>query len=266
MRSLSLISISAVLILATTNAQGDIIAGIEPEFSAIDLGQEGSWKWEYPLDGNYTSGIHITDIITSDGKKYTFDKSPSLLTPPGSSGPWDSNVAGKIALTSGTYSVTITSYRDGLTTGAGQGVLWSTVGQPGSNGPFPIQDINIHGQFVGEDYTSGGATFSLPGLKGHPGTPDHVTDADRLLYYIRELPPAPGLSGEPWLRVAGAIDDFGRIVVNATDGAEYNHDYLLTPLALGDPTPIPIPEPSTFMMGSVLAIAYGLRRFRRRNG
>lgn len=262
MSSLSRISTSLIFLLAATHAHANAITGFAPEFSVTDLGP--GTPYDVAHDGK-----SVSYVSASDGTQYAFEKSPVQVTRGGGEpGGWANTAMYSINLKSGSYQASDTVYnRSPLVQGSAGSIIWDSVSTSAYGtslpGGLPIADINIRGQVVGYNDSSGGAAFSLPGLEEHPYVPKPL-NSDSIKNYVTELPPFPGRPEDLWLRNAFAIDDLGRILVYATDGADYNHVYLFTPLALGDPTPVP--EPTTLMMGGVLGIAYGLRRFRRRNG
>lgn len=131
-------------------------------------------------------------------------------------------------------------------------------------GPGPtetVSDLNKQGQVVGVGVLHPGksgatfAAFSAPGLMGHGG---YSPTVDNLNNYIAPLP------GGIALTAAVKIDDLGRILAIGSD----SHDYLLTPVALGDAATVP--EPTTLatlgVLGGMLSIRALVRRRRGNHG
>ena len=118
-------------------------------------------------------------------------------------------------------------------------------------GEDPVRDLNVQGQAVGVGVLQPGtqsratfAAFSALGLVGHGG---YAPTVDNLNSYITPL--ADGIT----LTTAFKIDDLGRILAVGSD----NHDYMLTPVALGDAATVP--EPTTLATLGVLGMALWIR-------
>lgn len=126
----------------------------------------------------------------------------------------------------------------------------------------PVSDFNVHNQAVGTmenaDAETNGishktyAAFSQPGFLGHQSNLDPYWASNNLNRYID----LPGTS----LTTAFKIDDLGRILARGDD----DHVYLLSPLELGAPTPVP--EPSALALLGVVAASWGVQSIRRRPG
>jgi hypothetical protein len=120
----------------------------------------------------------------------------------------------------------------------------------GADANGTVRDLNVLGHAVGAGLVQPGkssatyAAFSAPGLVGHGG---YAPTVDNLNNYIAPLP--AGIS----LTSALKIDDLGRIIALGSD----NHDYLLTPTALGDAATVP--EPTTLATVCVLGITLWIR-------
>ncbi len=228
----------------------------EPLYGVTDLGS--SYQFQTDASGQ------INDVTAADGRTtYAFDKAPvtaiseRAIFPPNlshfysytmytlSEGPYkvgyyyDYNYSGTSTIPNLPHEFFFPTFNH-----AEHG--WFTT--PGTS---PVTDLNAHGQVVGlgQYYDKPGtyAAFSDVNGQSHGSGPDLP---DNLNLYI---PPLAGVS----LTEALKIDDDGRILTAGSNG-DY---YLLTPVGLGDP--VPVPEPTVLMAFLTVAVGLGIQRYRR---
>lgn len=225
-------------------------AKADPLYSATDLG--AGYTLQTNPDGSAYGVTNAVGTIT-----YAFDKAPVQVTSTFSNyDPWthmtyDPNLSTFFKI-NGYEAYNYEVSRNDIVT--------TSIGWLGSNDFNPILDMNSSGQIVGALGSDGdgqpqSARFSEPGMKNHPDSGiGGEYYSDELNHYVAPIP------GSPYLISAFKIDDLGRILAEGDNG----HDYLLTPVALGDPATVP--EPTSLMVFAVAA-AYGLfRRWPRGRG
>lgn len=223
-------------------------AQAEPVFSVTDLGTD----FTYVTDQDRTAHF-VTDATGT--RSYAFERTPPEISYVDHPYP-DTDLGRRgieqiLTIKNGPFTATGERWHNGIWTSS---IGWSNFrfGDPNYN----IRDMNTSGQIVGAVGSS--ARFSLPRMKTHPpnGPSSGTSQAfqDMLTSYI---PPTPGLG---WLTTAFSIDERGRILAQGDN----QHYYLLSPLALGPP--LPVPEPTPLVTLAVGGICLGLRSIRRSRG
>jgi hypothetical protein len=237
----------ATLALAA-NASASAIA---PLYTTTDLGTGYNLL---PGAGGSVDGVTGVYSGIAPHVAYAFDKSP--VTPidiriPGGS---HADSFTQYTLANGPFQVGYRyDYGGALPFGMNVPTFEPTLNGWGLGAGSPVSDLNVHGQVVGTSLTPASlglpvgttyAAFSDPNGQSHGFGASVV---DNLNNYIQTI---PGVT----LTSALLIDDVGRIIAQGSDG----HDYLLTPLTSGDPTPTP--EPTTLALLAVASLGYLARR------
>lgn len=229
----------------------------DPLYNTIDLGAG------YTLSAKPDKSIY--SVTGADGVTYAFDKSPITYigNPEHHTMPvghedmfWAYTITDGIHQVGYVYDTTEAGrayYSSPTIENAGQ--AWALPGDQS-----PALDFNIHGQVVGRSGNMDNdgnvdnvshAAFSDLDFKSHNDFSKGIFRADNLNDYITPIP-------EVSLTSALKIDDAGRILAQGSNG----DSYLLTPVELGLPSPIP--EPGSIAIFGLAILALGVRSARGR--
>ena len=245
-------------------------ASADPLYSTTDLGAG------YTL--NSAPDNSVNGLTAADGTAYAFDKSPISYIHETFYNSYgiDPRIPGQSDIPTMYLGVHTSAYMEyTVTDGIHKvGYLYDPVfGQPAAGPSFLgvgtawhgvdvrlVSDFNIHGQAVGTSDLAGAASsasgtyaaFSAPNFTQHDflSVEQASSGVDNLNNYIA---PIPGVS----LTSAFKIDDMGRILAQGSNG----DTYLLTPVVLGQPAPVP--EPGSVAIFGLAILALGYRSARR---